>query len=71
MITFILNVFVFFFLQPEWKLADPICTFLFSVLVLFTTLTILKDILMVLMEGKYKGVNSRDCIIEWISEHFL
>ena len=70
MITFILNVFVFF-LQPEWKLADPICTFLFSVLVLFTTLTILKDILMVLMEGKYKGVKSRDCIIEWISEDFL
>ena len=38
-------------LQPEWKLADPICTFVFSVLVLFTTFTILRDIFAVLMEG--------------------
>jgi len=39
-------------LQPEWKLADPICTFIFSVLVLFTTFTILREIFAVLMEGK-------------------
>ena len=38
-------------MQPEWKLADPICTFLFSILVLFTTINILKDTLRVLMEG--------------------
>ena len=40
------------YLQPEYKLADPICTFLFSILVLITTLTILRDALHVLMEGK-------------------
>jgi len=40
-------------LQPEWKLADPICTFVFSVLVLFTTFTILRDIFAILMEGKH------------------
>ncbi len=34
-----------------WKLADPICTFLFSILVLFSTLNVLKDALGVLMEG--------------------
>lgn len=33
------------------KLADPICTFLFSVLVLITTITILRDTLVVVMEG--------------------
>lgn len=33
-------------------MADPICTFLFSVFVLFTTFTIIRDILIVLMEGK-------------------
>ncbi|KAG4065600.1 hypothetical protein HA402_012590 [Bradysia odoriphaga] len=36
---------------PEWKLADPICTFLFSIVVLGTTFAIMKDTLLVLMEG--------------------
>lgn len=39
-------------LQPEYKFVDPICTFLFSVLVLWTTLTIFRDVLLVLMEGR-------------------
>ncbi|NXQ78636.1 ZNT2 protein, partial [Quiscalus mexicanus] len=38
--------------QPEYKYVDPICTFLFSALVLGTTLTILRDVLLVLMEGR-------------------
>lgn len=38
--------------QPEYKVADPICTFLFSVFVLATTLTILRDVFRILMEGK-------------------
>lgn len=33
-------------------MADPICTFVFSILVLCTTFTILRDILLVLMEGE-------------------
>eukprot|EP00731_Ephydatia_muelleri_P013394 Em0007g704a len=37
--------------SPEWKLADPACTFLFSVLVLFSTINILRDAILVLMEG--------------------
>jgi len=48
------------YFKPEWKVADPICTFLFSILVLFTTLTILKDILMVLMEGTPKGLDFKE-----------
>ena len=39
--------------QPDWKLADPICTFLFCVLVIFSTINVLKDALRVLMEGVY------------------
>ncbi|NXC01818.1 ZNT2 protein, partial [Orthonyx spaldingii] len=39
------------FFKPEYKYVDPICTFLFSALVLATTLTILRDVLLVLMEG--------------------
>ena len=41
------------YFQPEekYRLADPICTFLFSILVLFTTVTVLRDTLHVIMEG--------------------
>ncbi|XP_062863732.1 proton-coupled zinc antiporter SLC30A2-like [Trichomycterus rosablanca] len=42
---------------PEWKIADPICTFLFSALVFATTFTILKDIFRVLMEGIPLGID--------------
>ena len=38
--------------QPEWYFADPICTFLFSILVFISTLTVLRDALLVLMEGQ-------------------
>ncbi|PIO64461.1 cation diffusion facilitator family transporter [Teladorsagia circumcincta] len=34
-----------------WELADPICTFLFSIIVLFTTIHVLRDIFFVLMEA--------------------
>ena len=40
--------------QPDWKLADPACTFLFSVLVLFSTVNILRDAILVLMEGEFE-----------------
>ncbi|XP_072020105.1 proton-coupled zinc antiporter SLC30A2-like [Amphiura filiformis] len=43
--------------KPDWKIADPICTFVFSVLVLITTLTILRDALHVLMEGVPRDIN--------------
>uniref|UniRef100_A0A8C6J298 Proton-coupled zinc antiporter SLC30A8 n=1 Tax=Melopsittacus undulatus TaxID=13146 RepID=A0A8C6J298_MELUD len=43
------------FFKPEYKIADPICTFVFSIFVLATTITILRDILIVLMEGTSKG----------------
>ena len=38
--------------RPDWKIADPICTFFFSIIVLITTLTILRDAVLILMEGK-------------------
>uniref|UniRef100_A0A8C9QDQ5 Solute carrier family 30 member 2 n=1 Tax=Spermophilus dauricus TaxID=99837 RepID=A0A8C9QDQ5_SPEDA len=48
--------FILYF-KPEYKYVDPICTFLFSLLVLGTTLTILRDVILVLMEGTPKGVD--------------
>ncbi|TMS21488.1 Zinc transporter 2 [Larimichthys crocea] len=42
---------------PEYKVADPICTFLFSVLVLGTTLPVTKDVFRILMEGAPQHVH--------------
>uniref|UniRef100_A0A3Q2ZWN7 Proton-coupled zinc antiporter SLC30A8 n=2 Tax=Kryptolebias marmoratus TaxID=37003 RepID=A0A3Q2ZWN7_KRYMA len=47
---------IIIFFKPEYKMADPICTFLFSILVLCTTFTIMRDILLILMEGAPSGL---------------
>ena len=47
--VFIAALVIYF--KPEWSIIDPVCTFVFSVLVLFTTLRILRDTVNVLMEG--------------------
>ena len=39
------------YFKPEWRIVDPICTFIFSVLVLGTTISILRNTMNVLMEG--------------------
>ncbi|XP_029352672.1 zinc transporter 2 [Echeneis naucrates] len=44
------------YFRPEYKVADPICTFLFSIFVLCTTITILRDVFRILMEGSPKGI---------------
>lgn len=38
---------IIIYFKPTWQLADPICTFLFSIIVLYTTVTILKDAILV------------------------
>ncbi|XP_053694907.1 proton-coupled zinc antiporter SLC30A2-like [Sabethes cyaneus] len=50
--VFIAALVIYF--KPEWSIIDPICTFLFSILVLVTTIAIMKDALLVLMEGTPK-----------------
>ncbi|OBZ91094.1 Zinc transporter 4 [Choanephora cucurbitarum] len=37
--------------KPEYTIVDPICTFVFSIIVLYTTYHLVKDSLAVLMEG--------------------
>ncbi|KAH9492405.1 hypothetical protein Btru_051035 [Bulinus truncatus] len=46
--------------DDKFKLADPICTFLFSILVLVTTVTILRDALLVVMEGVPRDLSFDD-----------
>ncbi|XP_023208834.1 zinc transporter 2-like isoform X2 [Xiphophorus maculatus] len=43
---------------PEYKVADPLCTFLFSVVVVGTTLPVSKAVFRILMEGAPQGVGS-------------
>ncbi|XP_064644354.1 proton-coupled zinc antiporter SLC30A2-like [Lineus longissimus] len=42
---------------PQYKIADPICTFIFSLLVLITTITIMRDICTVVMEAIPKNID--------------
>ncbi|KAG7394076.1 hypothetical protein PHYBOEH_005855 [Phytophthora boehmeriae] len=44
--------------KPEWQIADPIATFVFSVLVLGTTIGIVRDSIHVLMEGTPEGIHA-------------
>ncbi|XP_078450405.1 proton-coupled zinc antiporter SLC30A2 [Lampetra planeri] len=48
---------IIIYFKPNLKIADPICTFIFSVIVLATTISILRDVLRVLMEGTPKGID--------------
>ncbi|CAH1776282.1 unnamed protein product [Owenia fusiformis] len=58
--------------KPEYKMADPICTFVFSVLVLITTFTVLRDAFHIIMEAfpkdiPYKGLKDAMLAIEGVS----
>ena len=50
------------YFYPEAKVADPICTLLFSVLVLFTTIPVFGDCMRILMQSVPKGINTRSLI---------
>jgi zinc transporter 2 len=42
---------VIIYFWPHLSIADPICTFIFSIIIIFTTIRILNDCIAVLMEG--------------------
>ncbi|KAB5574609.1 hypothetical protein PHYPO_G00210980 [Pangasianodon hypophthalmus] len=44
--------------KPEYKLADPVCTYIFSVLVLVTTVRIIRDTGLILLEGVPRHLNA-------------
>ena len=48
-------VIIYFF--PDYWYADPLCTYLFSIIVFFTTLPIIKNIIIVMMEGAPKSID--------------
>lgn len=42
---------VILMIKPEWKIVDPICTFVFAAIVCSTTFAVIKDCMKVLIEG--------------------
>eukprot|EP01047_Picozoa_sp_COSAG01_P061545 COSAG01_NODE_7705_length_3091_cov_29.961230_4_plen_332_part_00 len=59
--------------QPDWRAADPLCAFLFAILVVMTTGYLLRDIYFILMEaGPRNGVKSKDVLQDLLAiEHVL
>jgi len=53
--VFIAAIVIYF--KPEWNIIDPICTFIFSLLVLGTTISILRKTLSVLLEATPSDIN--------------
>ncbi|KAE9555391.1 hypothetical protein FO519_001403 [Halicephalobus sp. NKZ332] len=45
--------------NKNWAIADPICTLFFSIIVLFTTIYIIRDALVVLLEGRPSSIDFR------------
>ncbi|XP_068881698.1 probable proton-coupled zinc antiporter SLC30A4 isoform X1 [Aphelocoma coerulescens] len=43
--------------KPEYKIADPVCTYVFSILVVFTTVRILCDTGVIILEGVPRHLN--------------
>ncbi|KFO73216.1 Zinc transporter 4, partial [Cuculus canorus] len=43
--------------KPEYKIADPICTYIFSILVVLTTVRILRDTGVIILEGVPRHLN--------------
>ena len=42
---------ILIYINPEWKIADPICTFLFAGIVFYTATKILRKCFVIFMEG--------------------
>ncbi|CAH7124197.1 Slc30a8 [Phodopus roborovskii] len=55
-ISVLISALIIYF-KPDYKIADPVCTFIFSILVLVSTIMILKDFSILLMEGVPKGLS--------------
>jgi solute carrier family 30 (zinc transporter), member 2 len=53
---------IFIYFKPEWQIADPICTYLFSIIVCFTVKPVVNDCIVVLLEGSPGEVIVKDLV---------
>jgi zinc transporter 2 len=64
---------VIIYFWPSAKIADPICTYLFSVIVGFTSFPVVKECIKVLMEGTPHDIDTQQlkndiCAVEGVEE---
>lgn len=52
---------IIYFVGPDAEIADPICTFIFTLLCVFTTIPIFRDCISILMEATPKGIDVVQC----------
>jgi zinc transporter 2 len=57
---------IIIWIKPSWNIADPLCTYIFSIILLFTTTPVFKNCAIVLMEGTPETIN-----IEKLEEDIL
>ena len=50
-------------LYPSWQIIDPLCTFIFSIFALYSTLPLIRKVLMIFFEGVPTNVNNQLCFI--------
>ena len=58
------------YLKPSLHIIDPICTFLFSIIVFTTTVPIIKDCLRIIMEATPLEIDTAAIIEELKSVYF-
>ena len=57
---------VIIYFRPDWQIVDPVCTIIFSILIVFSTLQMLQKSTHVLLEGVPEGIdpeNLRDKLL--------
>lgn len=54
------------YFRPDYKIIDPICTYMFSIIVMFTTVNVFKECYQILMES-----TPSDIRIDYIREDIL
>jgi zinc transporter 2 len=50
------------YIWPDMVIVDPICTYIFSVIICFTTIPIFKDCIRVMMEGSPKEIDIEELL---------
>ena len=48
---------IIIYFRPDWHIADPICTFIFTLICLITTIPIFRDCMYILMESTPAGLD--------------
>jgi len=48
---------IIIYFWPHLKIADPLCTYLFSIIILFTTIPVVKECTNVLLEGSPEHIS--------------